>query len=92
MVKYELVLERGRFYRIKSGQMREELIKTLNYPVGEVYGGKIISLSEKYEEYVADVGESYLSIAQKFSIDSESLISLNGNTPVYPTARIFIPK
>ena len=87
----ELKSVRTRFYRVKSGQTAEEIERELSIPLSEVFAGMIIPL-KKYEVYVAEPFDDYLSVSKKFSIGEEELKSANLNRPIYPTAKVYIPQ
>lgn len=91
---FTLVLNKSRFYKIKSGQSADLVQNTFNTPIsGEIFAGKIIPLPEcAFKLYKITVGESYKSVAEKFGTDENLLKKINGNQPLYPTKKIFLPK
>lgn len=66
----------------------------LSVPVtGKVFAGRIIKAgTRQYIRYTAEVGDTYHTVALRFRTDEESLKKINGNKPVYPTCKLFVPK
>ncbi len=85
-----LELDKSRFYRIKRGQTAEEAEKTLSFPVGDCFEGKIICV-KKCTAYAVKPFETYASVAAAHGTDGESLAAFNFNRPLYPTRIIYIP-
>lgn len=89
---FTLVTDQSKYFRVKRGQSAREVEEALSVPVvGAVFPGRIVETGVLYKLYRATVGESYSSIALKFSVDEQELKTLNGFKPVYPTCRIFVP-
>lgn len=90
---FTLETDKSKYFRVKRGQSAKEIERFFNLPVnGEVFGGRIIYLTdENFVSYTATVGDTYKTIALKFGADEEKLKNLNGNKPVYPTCKIFVP-
>lgn len=90
---FTLVTDKSRFYRIKGGQSAASVESALCVPVAEeAFAGRIIPVpSVRFTIYTAEVGDTYKRVAEKFSVEESELKTLNGNLPVYPTARIFVP-
>lgn len=85
-----LQLDRSKYYRIKSGQTAREVEKVLCTPVNNCFGGAIIALID-CKVHTVQPFETYISIAQRYSVEEEVLKDFNGNRPLYPTCKIFIP-
>ncbi len=90
---FTLVTDRSRYFRIKKGQCAAEIESVLSTPVtGTAFAGKIIPVAEKnLKRYVAEVGDTYRTIALKFGADEEQLKKTNNFKPVYPTCKVFVP-
>ena len=90
---FTLVTDRSKFYRVKRGQSADEIESVLKIPVrGEAFTGRIIEVGDTaYTRYIADVGDTYRTIALKFGADEAMLKEANGNKPVYPTKKVFVP-
>ena len=86
-----LQLDRGKFYRIKNGQTLREVEKVFCIPVNECFGGAVIEISD-CKIHTVKPFETYAVIAQSYETEEESLKNFNGNRPLYPTCKIFIPK
>ena len=87
----ELVLDKSLFYRVKRGQTAREVEKVLSIPANGCIPGAIIATANCIP-YVVQPFETYSSIAGKYSLDCEKLKKFNGERPIYPTCKIFIPK
>lgn len=87
----KLELATGKFYRVKSGQQREEIEQTLSVPAGSVFAGAVIEVC-KCDVHVAAPFETYKTIAEKYGKDEEEIKNFNGERPLYPSRRIFIPR
>ena len=85
-----LQLETARFYRVKRGQTARQIEKVLNIPANCCFEGAIIVV-EKCTPYVVQPFETYASIAKKFRTEEAALKKFNGNRPLYPACKIFIP-
>lgn len=88
---FTLILDKSKFYKVKSHQSRREIEELFSVPVGEVFVGKIITLGEKYQTYIVKPLETYEDIAKKFCVDERLLRERNSDKILYPTAKIFIP-
>lgn len=89
---FTLVTDRNKYFRVKRGQSAAELEAALNVPVqGEAFAGRIVEVSDGYVRYTAEVGDTYRTVALKFGADEELLKKTNGNKPVYPTCKLFVP-
>ena len=90
---FTLVTDRSKYFRVKTGQSAAEIESTLNTPVtGTAFAGKIIPVGENnLRRYVAEVGDTYRTIALKFGADEEQLKKVNDFKPVYPTCKVFVP-
>ena len=86
----KLILDRRQYYRVKRGQSAREIEKTLECPANDCFSGAIIS-TENCTLYTVQPFETYASIASKYSLNGEKLKEFNGNRPLYPSCRIFIP-
>ena len=85
-----LILDRRQFYRVKRGQTAREVEKTLAHPANDCFSGAVIA-KESCNPYTVQPFETYSSIAAKYSLDGEELKKFNGDRPLYPSCRIFIP-
>lgn len=90
---FMLLKDKVKFFRVKRGQQARDIERELNIPVKFcVFSGMIIEIDNNlYIRYVAEVGDTYESIAEKFCVKKSILEQVNCNTPVYPTEIIFIP-
>ena len=91
---FTLVTDKSEYFRVKRGQSRAEVENALSVPVtGKVFAGAIIKAGKRqYARYTAEVGDTYKTVALKFRADEEDLKRINGNKPVYPTCKLFVPK
>ena len=91
---FTLITDKSRYFKIKRGQSLNEIERVLNTPVcGNVFAGRIIKVAdEPLIVIAAGVGDSYRTIADKYGVSQPHLMELNGNKPVYPTCKIFVPK
>ena len=91
---FTLITDRSRYFKVKRGQNAGEMEKVLNTPVcGKVFAGRIVKVvKEPLAVVTAGVGDSYKSIAAKYSVSESYLKEINGSKPVYPTCKIFVPK
>ena len=90
---FTLVTDRSKYFRVKRGQSSGEIERVLKTPVcGAAFAGRIIEVAERgLTPYVATVGDTYRSIALKFSADEDRIKKINGFKPVYPTCKLFVP-
>lgn len=90
---FTLVTDRSKYFRVKRGQSAGDIEKVLKTPVsGCVFEGRIIEVAEgNFTLYTARVGDTYRTVALKFGADEEKLKRANGNKPVYPTCKLFVP-
>ena len=90
---FTLVTDRSRYFRVKRGQCAAEVERQLKTPVhGAAFAGRILKVVDgNLRQYTACVGDSYRTVALKFGADEERLKTLNGNKPVYPTCKLFVP-
>ena len=91
---FTLITDRSRYFKVKRGQSRKDIEGVLNTPVREEpFAGRIIKVEEEpIFAVTADVGDSYRTIAVNHGVPELYLKELNGNKPVYPTCKIFVPK
>ena len=91
---FTLITDKSRYFKIKRGQSAREIEEILNTPVrGKVFAGRIIRVpSERLCQVTAGVGDSYKTLALKYGVPESKLREINGEKPVYPTCRIFVPK
>ena len=89
---YELKLEKSRFYRVKQGQTAATISRTFGCPVPkDVFCGQVLVLPEgDFFVYQARVGDTFASLAEKFSVPESTLREINGL--IYPTCRLYIPR
>ncbi len=90
---FTLVTDKSRYFRVKRGQVSEDIEKALGMPViGEVFAGEIIPVIDiKLTLYTAAVGDTYRSIALKTGADEATLKKINGGKHIYPTCKLFVP-
>lgn len=90
---FTLVTDKSRYFRVKRGQVSEDIEKALGMPViGEVFAGEIIPVIDiKLMLYTAAVGDTYRSIALKTGADEATLKKINGGKHIYPTCKLFVP-
>lgn len=89
---FTLVTDRSKFYRVKRGQNAADIENVFGVPVRSAFSGGIIEIDDAfYSRYIADVGDTYASIAEKFGVDADLLEDVNGGRPVYPTRKLFVP-
>ena len=90
---FTLVTDRSKYFRVKRGQVSEEIEKALGTPViGAAFAGAIIPISDvKLTLYTAGVGDTYRSISLKTGADEATLKKINGGKHIYPTCKLFVP-
>lgn len=90
---FTLVTDRSKFYRVKRGQSARDIENLFEIPVKfPAFSGMILELGDLYyTRYIADVGDTYNTIAEKFNVNPALLEEVNGEKPVYPTRKIFVP-
>lgn len=86
----ELQLDMGGFYRIKGKQTAQEVEKNLSSPVNYCFAGAIVPVVE-CSHYSVQPFDTYKSIAENYGMEEEELKKFNGNRPLYPCCKIFIP-
>ena len=91
---FTLITDRSRYFKVKRGQSAREIERMLNTPIcGEVFAGRIIEVVQQpLKTVTADVGDSYRTIALKCGVPESEIMEINGNKPIYPTCKIFVPK
>lgn len=91
---FTLVTDKSEYFRVKRGQSGAEVENALSIPVaGKVFAGRIIKAGKrKYTRYTAGVGDTYKTVARAFRVSEEELKAVNGNKPVYPTCKLFVPE
>lgn len=88
---HKLQLERCAFYRIKRGQTSRQIEKVLSVPVNSCFEGAVIAL-ENCTVYIVQPFETYSAIAAKFGKEEANIKNFNGDRPLYPSCKIFIPQ
>ena len=89
---FTLVTDRSKYFRVNRGQNSGEIERVLKTPAFNAFAGAIIEVAESgLIQYSAEVGDTYKSIALKYSADEEKLKKINANRPVYPTCKLFVP-
>lgn len=89
---YSLKVERGKFLVVRGGVNADELMDIYKMPIeGDIYEGRIIRILPISGYCYAQVGDSYLKIAQRENCDLQKLINLNKKAVIYPTKRIWLP-
>ena len=88
-----LYLERSGFIRVRKGVKRCDIERTFCFPVNaEVYNGAVIPVLPEPKGYCYALPcDDYASIASREGVEEEELKKLNGNAPVYPTKKIWLP-
>lgn len=86
----ELISGTGKLYRVKSGQTAQEVEYALGCPANSCFEGAVIAV-ERCSVHVAGPFESYKAIAARYGVEEEALKNFNGNRPIYPTCKIYIP-
>ena len=88
-----LCLERGAYLRVRKGVKKCDIEREFSFPVNaEVYAGAIIPVLPEPGGYCyAIAGDSYSTIAKREGADVEELKKLNGDAPLYPTKKIWLP-
>ena len=88
-----LYLERGNYIRVRSGVSKSDLERTFSFPVhGQVFAGAIIPVLPEPDGYCyALPSDSYSLIAEREGVDEERLKKLNGNSPLYPSKKVWLP-
>ncbi len=90
---FTLVNENSKYFRVKRGQTAKEVEAALCLPVPcGVYAGEIISADAEYKVHSAKPFENLKTIAELYNVAEAELIKINGEKPVYPTRRIYVPK
>ena len=89
---FSLKTERGKYFKVKHGVEKSEIVSVFNCPVeGEIFTGKIIALTPPKRCVYAVVGDTYKKIAARERVKEEELIKLNYAAPVYPSKRVWLP-
>lgn len=89
---FSLKLERGRYLRVRAGTEKCDVVSTFHCPVtGEIFCGAIIPLGDEKRYCYALVGDTYAKIAAREGVGEAELKKLNGDRPVYPAARVWLP-
>ncbi len=89
---FSLVTERGKYLRVRKNVSKDDVVATYKIPVGgEFFCGRIIALGTPKRYCYAEPDDTYEKIAEREGADAEELKTLNGNTAVYPTRRIWLP-
>ncbi len=90
---FTLITDKSKYFRVKRRQGAAEIENEFNIPVqGQIFAGRIIFVGEKnLRHYVAEVGDTYRTIALKFGVNETELKEINGFKPVYPTCKLFVP-
>lgn len=90
---FTLVTDRSRYFKVKRGVSAEKIEDVLKTPVqGTLFTGRIIEVRDcAPERYAAEVGDTYKTVALKLGVDERRLMELNGNKPLYPTCKLFVP-
>ncbi len=77
----------------KCGVTMREILKENNIGANDIFEGKELIIPKVAADlfmYNTKMGESYDSIANKFGIDKDELVSQNGNN-LYPGMQIYMP-
>lgn len=89
---YELVPDKPKYLRVRRGAFKNIDIENFAVLPEDCKEGEIVALISIKEIYVAQVGDDYKTIAEKFKISESMLTSLNGNKTVYPTMKVLLPE
>ena len=91
---FTLITDRSRYFKFKRGQNPGDVERVLITPVsGKAFAGRIVKVAEeRLTPIVAEVGDTYRTIAAKYGCQETHLKEINGSKPVYPTCKIFVPK
>ncbi len=90
---FSLRLERGKYIRVRGKVSAKQLSDAYKTPVtGDLYEGKIITLTQACGFCYALPGDTYEKIALRNGCDAEDLKRINGNAPLYPTKRVWLSK
>lgn len=86
-----LSAEKSKFYKIKRGQTKREVSLFLSRPIaGECFSGRIIPADTDYTVCIANAGETFFSLSQKWGVPENELKELNGGI-IYPGCKILVP-
>jgi hypothetical protein len=90
---FTLVLSRSAYFRVSKGVTACDIENNFSCPVRvKADEGRIVPLPKTpYKLYRVEAGDSYLKLAEKFKVNAEELKKINGDKPLYPTCRIYIP-
>jgi spore germination protein YaaH len=90
---FTLILSRTTFIRVRKGVKSCDIERVYLCPrPADLFEGQILQLPKKPMcMYRVGAGESYLSIADKFSVSEEEIKRVNGDKQLYPTCKIYIP-
>ena len=90
---FTLYLERGSYIRVRGGVQKCDIEREFSFPVNaEVFEGAIITVLPEPQDYCfARPFESYASIAEREGVSEEELKKLNGNSPLYPSKKVWLP-
>lgn len=87
-----LIIERGAYLRVRKGMDGESISSVFDCPVPDNVGeGQIISVRSGCRKVYAAVGDSYATIARRTGCSEEEIARLNGQSPVYPTKKVWLP-
>jgi len=90
---FTLLLERGRYLKVRSGVSKSDIERDFSFPVhDEIFTGAIILIAPRPKGYCyALPGDSYESIAKRQGADCEEIKRYNGNNPLYPSKKVWLP-
>lgn len=88
---FQLVIERGKFLKIRENVKETDVTKVYNMPVDGLYCGKIVEITSPKCVYRARIGDTYERIAQNYGVSAEKLKEMNSDGAIYPTKIIWIP-
>ncbi|MEG0026388.1 MAG: LysM peptidoglycan-binding domain-containing protein [Bacilli bacterium] len=83
----------------KSHNITIDMLRQLNGNINNIMNGQniVVPFVEKgiYEAYLVQKGDSIYSIAQRYNIDIDDLLAINGlnkNDYIYPNQQLMVPR
>ncbi|MDE6790815.1 MAG: hypothetical protein K2J61_03735 [Clostridia bacterium] len=88
---FSLVMEQGKYLRVRGRVKKEDIISAFSCHVGDVFCGAVIEISAPKRYCYALAGDTYAAVAARERVDERELRELNFNKIIYPTLRIWLP-
>lgn len=90
---FSLKLERGKYIRVRGGVDKSDIERVFAFPVNcKTFNGAIISVLPMPRGFCYALPyDTYGKIAKRERVNEERLALLNGNSPLYPTKKVWLP-